>query len=66
MFFSVYFSIFAYNSIRAQQTNKNIDDLVAWAPSNQNFAIQSKRINREKFGVLVLKVATVGSHLIIL
>ena len=41
---SVLLSIFAYNSIRVQKTNINIDDQVAWALSNQIVAIQFKRI----------------------
>ena len=46
MFFSVSLplSIFAYNSIRVQQTNINIDHQVAWALSSQIFAIQFKCI----------------------
>ena len=52
--------------MRLQQTNINIDDQVTWAPSNQIFAIQFKGITREKFEVFVLKVATLGPHLIIL
>ena len=40
---SVTLSIFAYNGIRVQQTNIN-DQVVAWAPSNQIFAIQFKCI----------------------
>ena len=48
------------------QTNINIDDQVARAPSNQIFAIQFKCITRKKFKVFVLKVTTLGPHLIIL
>ena len=55
---SVSFSIFAYNSIRAQQTNTKIDDQVARAPSNQIFANQFKCITREKFRIFVLKVVS--------
>ena len=44
MFFSVSSTIFAYNSIRVQQSN--INDQVALAPSNQIFAIQFKCITR--------------------
>ena len=43
---SVSLSIFAYNSIRVQQTNININNQVAWARSNQNFAIQFKCVTR--------------------
>ena len=46
MFFSVSVSFFAYNSIRVQQTNININDQVAGGSSNQIFAIQSKAITR--------------------
>ena len=46
MFFSVSLSIFAYSSIRVQQTNIDDQVWVAWAPSNQIFAIHSKCITR--------------------
>ena len=39
---SVSFSIFAYISIRVQQTNINLDDQVARPTSNQIFANQFK------------------------
>ena len=55
-----------YNTLRVEQTNINIDNQVAWAPSNQIFAIQFKCITREKLKVFVLKVVTLGPHLIIL
>ena len=45
MFFSVSISIFAYNSIRVQQTNIN-DQVGGLASSNQIFAIQFKCITR--------------------
>ena len=61
----VSFRIFAYNSIRVQQTNINIDDQVAQAPSNQTYANQLKCITLDKFRVFALKVATAGPHLII-
>ena len=62
----VSFSIFAYSSIRVQQTNNNIDDQVAQARSNQIFAIQFKCVALEKFKFFVLKVATASPYLIIL
>ena len=45
MFFSVSLSIFAYNSIRVQQTNTN-DQVGGLGPPNQIFAIQFKCITR--------------------
>ena len=45
MFFSVSLSIFAYNSIRVQQTNINYQ-VGGLGPSNQIFAIQFKCITR--------------------
>ena len=63
---SVSFSIFAYNSILVQQTNINIGDQVAWAPSSQILASQFKYITLDKFRVFVLKAAISGPHLIIL
>ena len=65
MFFQFLLACLVYNSIiRVQQTNINIDDQVAWDPSNQNFAIQFKwKLLPESF---VLKVAALGPHLIIL
>ena len=65
-FFFQFFHFRVYNSIGLHQININIDDQVAWAPSNQNFAIQLKGVTREKFKVFVIKVATLGIHLIIL
>ena len=52
--------------IHVQQTNINIDDHVAWPPSNKKFAIQFNCVTREKFSVFVVKVLTLGPHLIIL
>ena len=59
-------SIFAYYSIRVQQTDIDIGDQLARAPSNQIFANQFKCTTRVKLRVFVLKVATSGYHLIIL
>ena len=65
VFFSFLKHFCVQQYIRLKQTNINIDDQVAWAPSNQNLTIQFKCITREKFKVFVLKVITSGPHLII-